>query len=610
MENCLSKSQKICSNESKKPSKFKSFKSKSLNINISTNINDRYTDFYSKNKNISKIRIISKTINIEDNLKNSYSYKKKNNGLLKPKISSSIMTKRNKSNKNLISNFDFEKFDMHQIEYNLDKKLSKNTKFSDFSSQPFLSRMESDIKYRQTKEERRKNLLNEYKPKEKEEDRIKCFNRLISDSNKRNKIKVNIRRQNEFFNPGITPKKISKKKWDMIYENRFYNYQEKIDNNLREKIIENEKMIKQKEEEIIEQINSNVKKVNKKDLEKIINRLYFDSKIKKINKKLDNILSNDKDKANGMKKEEKIDEDQKNINNNIDNLELSRGQKQHHTIKSTKIREKKNSYFGSVIIKTSTFEQGKTNSLIKFIQNIGKSENKCEKRHTIQCAEKEIKEIENENVNMSILNQSKTINNINNNNNKNIKKNKSDKFQNLKSIGNIWANETHIKKSKSLKRILVNDFNTQNMKFNINSNYKNKNNNNEKKIKKLDNGLDIINSEYYQNIDAEENIPDEKINDINLNLFVINDLKNSINRKNKLMEKRYFSSSRKKKNYKNIYRKNNGNNKNVKIMNNINVKEKKNIKGNININNNKRFIDELSAMKIIEDIFLNKIKEK
>ena len=207
MENCLSKSQKICSNESKKPSKFKSFKSKSLNINISTNINDRYTDFYSKNKNISKIRIISKTINIEDNLKNSYSYKKKNNGLLKPKISSSIMTKRNKSNKNLISNFDFEKFDMHQIEYNLDKKLSKNTKFSDFSSQPFLSRMESDIKYRQTKEERRKNLLNEYKPKEKEEDRIKCFNRLISDSNKRNKIKVNIRRQNEFFNPGITPKK-------------------------------------------------------------------------------------------------------------------------------------------------------------------------------------------------------------------------------------------------------------------------------------------------------------------------------------------------------------------------------------------------------------------
>ena len=45
-------------------------------------------------------------------------------------------------------------------------------------------------------------------------------------------------------------------------------------------------------------------------------------------------------------------------------------------------------------------------------------------------------------------------------------------------------------------------------------------------------------------------------------------------------------------------------------MNNINVKEKKNIKGNININNNKRFIDELSAMKIIEDIFVNKIKEK
>ena len=166
-----------------------------------------------------------------------------------------------------------------------------------------------DIKNRQTKEERRKNILNEYKPKEKEKERIKCFNRLINDSNKRNKIKENIERQNEFLSPGIFLKKVSKKEWDIIYENRFYNYQEKIDYYLRETIIEKEKMVKQKEEEIIEQIKAFSKKV------KIANRLFLEPKRKEVKKKLNNITS-EKDKANGMKKEEKNKEKYNNINSN------------------------------------------------------------------------------------------------------------------------------------------------------------------------------------------------------------------------------------------------------------------------------------------------------
>ena len=157
----------------------------------------------------------------------------------------------------------------------------------------------------------------------------------------------NIERQNEFFSPGIIPRKMNKKKWDIIYENRFYNYQEKKDYNLREKIIEKEKMVKQKEEEIVEQINASVKKVNKKDLEKIVNRLYLDPKKKEIQKKLDNIISSDKDKANGMKKEEKNEENHNNINSNASNTNSNsiRDQKQHHTIKSTKLTEKKKFIF-------------------------------------------------------------------------------------------------------------------------------------------------------------------------------------------------------------------------------------------------------------------------
>ena len=592
-------SQKPHSKDTKNAIRNKSTKSKSLKINISNNYKHNYSDLRPKNEKFSKSHTIS------GNLKKANSQKIKNNEISNQKTSLSITKKKNISNITNKSNFDYSKFDSQKIEYNIDKNLSRSTNFYNLSSHPFLYRMENDIKNRQTKEERRQNLLNKYKPKRKEEDRIKCFNRLINDSNKRNKIKDNIERNNKFCSPVISPKKMTKKKWDMIYENRFYNYQEKIDNNLREKIIENEKMIKQKEEVIVDRINSNIKKVDKKDLEKIINRLYFDSKKKEINKKLDNInimLSDkDKDKANGMKKEEKIDEN----NNIIDNIESIRGQKQHHTIKSTKLREKKNSYFGSVIIKTSTFEQGKTNSLIKFIQNIGKSENKLEKRHTIQSPQKEIKEIENENVNMSVLNQSNTINNINNNNV--VKKYKSDKNQKLKSIGNIWANETHIKKCQSLKKILINDFNSQNMKFNINSNYKNKNTK-EKKINKVNNGLDIINSEYYQNIDEELNNSESKINDINLNLFVVNDLKNNMNGRNKLIEKKNYSSSINKNNYKNnIYTIDESDNKDIKNVNSKSIKIINDMKRNKN--NKKNFIDELSAMKIVEDIFINKIKK-
>ena len=595
MENPLSKSQKL----TPLPSKF--FKSKS--INIITNNSNRSHKINTKNKIISHYRPkTSKTLNYNISKKSNSNLKLKNNESIMRKPSAS--TNKKNQNNNIKTSLDFSKFNTQKIEYDINKNLCKST---NFQGKSFLSRMELDIKNRQSKEEKRKQLLEEYKPKAKEEERVKCFNRLISDSNKRNKIKEKIEKQNEFLNCGISPKKISKKQWDSIYNDRFYKYQEKKDNNLREKIIENEKMIKQKEEDIIEQINCNTKKVNKKDLDKIINRLYSDSKKKKINKKLDNILLSDKDKANGMKKEETSNIININ-NNNIDISNLTRGKKPHYTIKSTKIREKKNSYFGSVIIKTSTFQQGKTNSLIKFIQNIGKSENKLEKRHTIQTVQKEIKEIENENLNISNLDSNLysnlKYNNNNNKNDNNIKKKKKDKFE-LKRVSDFWANEAQIKKSKSLKRVvLINDFNNpNNIKFNVSPNYKNKK---IQKNKKINNGLNIIDSEYYKNIDEDEDNSDSKINDININEIVINDLKNNMNKKNinisvNKNKNKHFNSPT----YRNKYNINNINNFNNKKNNaGINIKEKKK-----NNNNNRRYIDEISAMKIVEDIFVNKIKK-
>ena len=588
MENPLSHSQNKYSIEKKSSLKLKQCKLNNININTNINNINNYNNNKTSHRPLST-RTISKTIYCDEYTKKSSStLKSKNHDLLKQRTCSSLTIKKKKSTKKNEMNFDFSKFDYQNIEYSINKSLSKP---SNFKGQPFLSRMEMDIKNRHTKDKKRKTLLDECKPKTKEENRIKCFNRLISDSNRRNKIKENIQNREEFFSSGITPKKISKKRWDVIYEKRFNKYQEKIDNSLREKIIENEKMIKQKEEDIIEQINLNTKKVNKKDLDKIVNRLYLHSKKKENNKKLDNLVISDKDKANGMKKDD-IKKEDTNIINNNDNSNLTRGQKQHNTIKSTKIREKKNSYFGSVIIKTSTFQQGKTNSLIKFIQNIGKSEKNLEKRHTIQSVQKEIKENENENINVSILNKS------NKKNNNNTKKKNHVNFENLESISDIWASDTRIKKSKSLKRILVNDFNSHNMKFNINSkNFKDKN-------KKMDNGINIINEDYYKNIDEDIDNLEFKKNDINLNEFVINDLKNNMNRKNKLNKYRHFNSpiNKNKYNINNIYIVDSkSNNSNI----NKNITKNKN-----NNNNNKKFIDELTAMKIVEDIFINKIKDK
>ena len=286
----------------------------------------------------------SKTINYDEyTIKSSSTSKTKNKDFLKQKTVSSLNTKTNKSSKKIHSNLDFSKYDMQSVEYNINKNLCKSTNFQGGS---FLSRMQSDIKRRQSKEKNRNKILEKMKPKISEEKRIKCFNRLIRDCNKRNKIKENIENQNEFFSSGISPPKISKKKWDIIYENRFFKYQERIDNNLKEKIIENEKMLKQKEDEICDLINSYTKKVNKKELDKIIKRLYSDSQKKKLNKKLNNFLS-DHDKTNGMKKEEKEINDGENNNHNnietfnIDILDQIRGKKHHSTTKSQKVREKK-----------------------------------------------------------------------------------------------------------------------------------------------------------------------------------------------------------------------------------------------------------------------------
>ena len=169
-------------------------------------------------------------------------------------------------------------------------------------------------------------------------------------------------------------------------------------------------------------------------------------------------------------------------------------------------------------------------------------------------------------------------------------------------MSDIWAQDVKIKKSQSLKRILVNDINSYNLKFNIN--YK-KNN------KKKDNSINIINADYYKNIDEDDNKnPDIKINDLNMNDFAINDLKNNMNSGKKIIKNKHFNSPIKTNILKNNKRISN-NSINSNSINNIKqiFSDKKRTK-NKNSNNKNKYIDELTAMKMVENIFVNKIKDK
>ena len=174
----------------------KSIMFNSYNFNAITNKNNinNKINIKANNKPISASYSISNTINYDENTKKSNSsLKNKNQDILKHTIN------RNKSTQKIKNTFDFSKYDIQNIEYSIDKNLSRPL---NFESRPFLERMEMDIKKRKTKDEKRKILLEDLKPKTKEENRIKCFNRLISDVNKRNKIKENIENRNVFLSTG------------------------------------------------------------------------------------------------------------------------------------------------------------------------------------------------------------------------------------------------------------------------------------------------------------------------------------------------------------------------------------------------------------------------
>ena len=150
--------------------------------------------------------------------------------------------------------------------------------------------MQFDIYKRQLKEEKINKLVERNKVKMDEEERIKAFNRLIIDANRRIEAQENLENMKDKLEEDITSgpqKKYTDQEWKEIYDKRFKNYMENI-NKKKEENIKQQQMKKINDEN--EEINlCPTKKASKKTIEKNVQRMYDEAKKRKI--KMDEKLS-------------------------------------------------------------------------------------------------------------------------------------------------------------------------------------------------------------------------------------------------------------------------------------------------------------------------------
>ena len=253
------------------------------------------------------------------------------------KTSNQINTNNNNFNisrvskaKTTIPNYNASKFDNYNIQ-----KMRYNI-FKEYSNKPidrnkeFLDRMQLDIYKRQNKEEVVNILVEKNKTKIDEDERIKAFNRLIIDANRRTEAQENLENMKNKLDEDLIAepqKKYSEEEWKDIYNKRFKNYVENLNKKKEENIKLNE-MKKLNDEN--EEINlCQVKKASQKHIEKEAQRMYDEAKKRKIkmDEKLNRINNYDNKEDDASKYVKKIktesysfvDEDQDL--NNMNSLE-------------------------------------------------------------------------------------------------------------------------------------------------------------------------------------------------------------------------------------------------------------------------------------------------
>jgi hypothetical protein len=233
-----------------------------------------------------------------------------NNNNLSNNISQNNTITNNKSNKNLnysrISksnsqipnnqNF-FQNFDIQALTYSLNKDYNQLHISKD---EKFLERMKFDVYKRQIREDRINKLIEQNKPTIDEEERIKAFNRLIEDANRRIEAQENLENMKNKLEEDITQapsKKYKEDEWNEIYKKRFKKYEEESNKKMEEVRKQKIEQEKKKEEDVINMCK--VKKAPMKHIEEASKRMYKES----IKRKL--------------KMQEKISRFKNNNNNNL-----------------------------------------------------------------------------------------------------------------------------------------------------------------------------------------------------------------------------------------------------------------------------------------------------
>ena len=238
----------------------------------------------------------------------------------------SSITRATKS-RSTLPNFDTSKFDnynLEQMRYDLQKDYSYLHIDKD---EEFLNRMQFDIYKRQFREDRINKLVEQSKVKIDEDERIKAFNRLILDANRRIEAQENMEKiknkLEEDISTGIQ-KKYSDEEWKEIYNKRFKLYLDNINKKREENIKIN--MMKKINDENEEIKMCNIKKASQEHIDKEAQRMYDEAKKRKIkmDEKLRNINKYNYEDDNPSKYVKKIkseaycfldDDDYNNMNN-------------------------------------------------------------------------------------------------------------------------------------------------------------------------------------------------------------------------------------------------------------------------------------------------------
>ena len=176
----------------------------------------------------------------------------------------------------------FNNFDVQSLAYSIVKdysqlKISKDEKF--------MERMKFDIYKRQIKEAKINKIIEENKIKLNESERIKTFNRLIEDANRRveTKEKMEEIRNKSCQDLREKPKKKYKDKdWNKIYKERFANYKAVVDRKHMQLIKEKKAIEKQEEDEEVKMCK--IKKGSKQLIDKTTQRLFGEAVKRKIKK--------------------------------------------------------------------------------------------------------------------------------------------------------------------------------------------------------------------------------------------------------------------------------------------------------------------------------------